>query len=201
MVQAPPQTPTLSLQVPQGLSLHVTSEQFATLAGANHDLRLERTAIGELIIKPLTGGITGIQNAHITGQLGAWLETSNLGVAFASSTGFELPNHAIRSPDASWLPQVRWDALTQEQKEGFAPLCPDFVLELLSDTDTLEEVRAKMTEYIENGARLGWLIDPKNKRVEVYRPGQEVEILEHPRTLSGEAVLPGFTLSLQRIWA
>jgi len=202
MVQAPPQLKPLLLQLPNELALQVTREQFAALAVANRDLRLERTATGELIVNPPTGGETGRPNFSLIGQLGVWFEANDtLGVAFDSSTGFELPNGANRSPDASWVRQDRWDALTSEQREGFIPLCPDFVVELRSKTDSLKKLRAKMQEYRENGARLGWLIDPKNKRVEVYRLGQEVEVLENPSTLYGEAVLPGFALTLKRIWA
>ncbi len=192
----------LSLQLPDHLALRVTPEQFAALAAANRELRLERTATGELIVNPPTGGNTGHRNLSITGQLGVWFEANDtLGRAFDSSTGFELPNGANRSPDAAWVSQSRWEALTPAQQEGFIPLCPDFVVELRSKTDTLKDLQAKLVEYIENGARLGWLIDPQQQRVEIYRPGQAVEILAHPSTLSGEAVLPGFTLSLKRVWA
>lgn len=202
MVQALPQPQNiLSLQFPQHLSLRVTPTQFATLAAANHDLRLERTATGELIVNPPTGGTTGKRNSKIIYFLNRWIEEEGgHGESFDSSTGFELPNGANRSPDAAWVQQARWNALTPEQQDSFIPLCPDFVVELRSKTDTLKGLRAKLTEYIANGAQLGWLIDPKNKRVEIYRPGQDIEILENPTTLSGETILPGFTLTLQRIW-
>lgn len=201
MVQAPPQPQPLSLQLPDALVLRVTPAQFVTLAAANRDLRLERTATGELIVNPPTGGTTGKRNQSITTQLGVWCEANEtLGEAFDSSTGFELPNGAHRSPDAAWVRRDRWDALTPEQQDGFIPLCPDFAIELRSQTDTLKDLRAKMVEYLENGTQLGWLIDPKNKRVEVYRLGGVVEVLEQPDTLSGEGVLPGFVLTLNRIW-
>ena len=192
----------LLLKIPSELVLQVTPEQFAVLAVENRDLRLERTAKGELIVNPPTGGESGKRNLNISTQLGNWFEANDtLGEAFDSSTGFELPNGANRSPDASWVRKDRWDALTLEQREGFIPLCPDFVVELRSKTDSLKVLRDKMQEYMENGAQLGWLIDPKNKHVEIYRSSQNVEVLEYPSELSGEAVLPGFTLTLKRIWA
>ncbi len=200
MVQAPAKP--LSLQLPPQLALRVTPEQFAALAAANRELRLERTATGELIVNPPTGSETGYRNSKIIYFLVRWIEEEGgNGKSFDSSTGFKLPNGANRSPDASWVNQARWDALTPEQRQGFAPLCPDFVVELRSKNDTLKDLRAKMEEYIENGAKLGWLIDPKNKRVEIYRPGEVVEVLENPSQLSGERVLPGFSLSLKRVWA
>ncbi len=200
MVQAP--LKPLSLQLPHRLALRVTPEQFVALAAANRELRLERTATGELIVNPPTGGNTGKRNWNIAGELYLWWRNAEEpGEAFDSSTGFELPNGANRSPDAAWISQTRWDSLTPEEQDSFIPLCPDFVVELRSKNDTLKDLRAKMEEYRENGAKLGWLIDPKNKRVEIYRPGQAVEVLENPSGLSGETVLPGFSLSLKRVWA
>ena len=200
MVQALPQP--LLLQLPHEIALRVTPEQFAALAAANRELRLERTATGELIVNPPTGSETGYRNSKIIYFLVRWIEEEGgNGKSFDSSTGFKLPNGANRSPDASWVSQARWDALTSEQRQGFAPLCPDFVVELRSKNDTLKDLRAKMEEYMQNGAKLGWLIDPKNKRVEIYRLGQAVEILENPSQLSGETVLPGFNLNLKRVWA
>ncbi|MGK7932667.1 MAG: Uma2 family endonuclease [Microcystaceae cyanobacterium] len=200
MVQALPKP--LSLQLPPQITLRVTPEQFEALAAANRELRLERTATGELIVNPPTGSETGKRNSKIIYFLVRWIEEEGgNGEAFDSSTGFRLPNGANRSPDASWISQARWDALTPEQRQGFAPLCPDFVVEVRSKNDTLKDLRAKMEEYIQNGAKLGWLIDPKNKRVEIYRLGQEVEILENPNQLSGERVLSGFSLNLKRVWS
>ncbi|MGF1515686.1 MAG: Uma2 family endonuclease [Elainellaceae cyanobacterium] len=199
-VQALPEHKPLSLQLPNEIALRVTPEQFVALAAANRDLRLERTETGELIVNPPTGGESGKRNLSISGQLSTWFEANDtLGEAFDSSTGFALPNGAHRSPDASWVRKERWEALTPEQRQGFVPLCPDFVVELRSRTDSLEATRTKMQEYLANGAQLGWLIDPKNKRVEIYRQGQAVEGLDNPSALSGEAVLPGFTLNLKRI--
>ena len=193
-------TKAIAVNIPATLTLTVTHEQFFELAQANRDLQLERTAKGELIVMPPTGSETGNRNLDIEGQLWLWNREAKLGKAFNSSTGFYLPNGADRSPDASWVRQERWDALTSEQQQGFAPLCPDFVLELRSKNDTIESLRTKMREYIENGARLGWLIDRKNRKVEIYRLGQDVEVLDRPTTLSGEDVLPGFVLDLTEVW-
>ena len=203
MVQAPvkPNSETLSLQLPKTIGLYVTQEQFAALATANQDLQLERTAQGELIVNPPTGWETGKRNSSITGQLDRWdEENENLGQVFDSSTAFILPNGATRSPDASWVSQARWDALTPEQTGTFANICPDFVVELRSGSDSLKPLQEKMQEYMDNGAKLGWLIDPQNRQVEIYRPGLEVEVLANPTELSGEEVLPGFVLNLRRVW-
>ncbi|MEH1912250.1 MAG: Uma2 family endonuclease [Nostoc sp.] len=180
--------------------LELTDEQFFQLCQANRDLRFERTATGELIIMPPTGGETGNRNAGLTAQLWIWNEQNKLGIVFDSSTGFKLPNGADRSPDASWIKLERWDALTEEEKQKFPPICPDFVVELLSPSDSLKVAQEKMKEYIDNGVRLGWLINRKSRQVEIYREGQEVKVLESPVTLSGEDVLQGFILNLATIW-
>ncbi|MGI2904185.1 Uma2 family endonuclease [Tolypothrix sp. VBCCA 56010] len=180
--------------------LELTDEQFFQLCQANRDLRFERTATGELIIMPPTGGETGNRNAGLTAQVWIWNEQNKLGKVFDSSSGFKLPNGADRSPDASWIKLERWNALTQKQQTRFLPLCPDFVVELLSPTDSLRETQEKMREYRDNGARLGWLINRKSRQVEISRIGQEVEVLESPVSLSGEDVLPGFVLNLEAIW-
>jgi Uma2 family endonuclease len=202
MVQTPtsPNNQALLIQLPSSIGLYVTQEQFVALAAINRDLQLERTAQGELIVNPPTGWETGERNRSITGQLDRWYEeTENLGKAFDSSTGFILPNGANRSPDASWVSKARWDALTTEQKGTFANICPDFVVELRSGSDRLESLQQKMKEYIENGASLGWLINPQQQQVEVYRPGVEVEVLNNPTKLSGEDVLPSFVMNLRRV--
>ncbi len=202
MIQTPIQPKTLSLELPSELVLQVTQEQFEALAAVNNDLQLERTSEGELIVNPPTGGESGKRNLRISTQLGNWFEAhEELGEAFDSSTGFRLPNGADRSPDASWLSRERWESLTPQQRKGFVPLCPDFVVELGSESDRLPKLQAKMREYIDNGARLGWLIDPQNRRVEIYRPGTEVELLENPTNLSGEDILPEFVLNLRRVWS
>ena len=203
MVQTPtkPETEILSLNLPRSLKLHVTPEQFTALAACNRELQLERTAQGELIVNPPTGWETGKCNSRITGKLDRWDEENHgLGQVFDSSTAFTLPNGAIRSPDASWISQERWETLTDEQKGTFANICPDFVVELRSASDNLKPLQEKMQEYLDNGARLGWLIDPKNRTVAVYKVGLEVEILSNPTELSGEDILPGFVLNMRRVW-
>lgn len=189
----------LTLQLPPVLQL--TDEQFEQLSAVNQDLRLELTAKGELIIMPPTGGETGNRNFEIYIDLGIWNRQNPLGKAFDSSTGFRLPNGATRSPDASWVRRERWEALTDVQRKRFLPLCPDFAVELVSETDDLEDTQEKMQEYLENGLSLGWLINPKLEQVEIYRPNQAVEVLQSPATLSGEDVLPGFVLDLQPIFS
>lgn len=180
--------------------IKLTDEQFFQLCQDNELIRFERNADGTVLMMPLVGGITSIRNANLTYQLGLWNRDDNLGIAFDSSAGFTLPNNAVRSPDASWLKRDKWDALSQEQKERFAPVCPDFVVELRSNTDCLKRLQDKMQEYRDNGASLGWLIDLETYQVEIYRFGQEVEVLKSPTTLSGEIILPGFILNLESIW-
>ena len=180
-------------------SAPLTDRLFTRLCSANPELRLERTARRELVIMPPAGAESGGRNVPLTGQLYNWVKATGLGKSFDSSTGFTLPNGAIRSPDASWVTRDRWEALTSEEQKKFAPLCPDFVVELRSETDPLRDIRAKMREYRSQGARLGWLLDPKRKVVEVYRPGRRVAVLQAPATLSGEDVLPGFVLDLKGI--
>lgn len=189
---------TLTLNITPILKL--TNEQFEQLAAANQDLSLELTAKGELIIMPPTGGETGERNFEISGQFWYWNRQNYLGKAFDSSTGFRLPNGATRSPDLAWITIEKWEKLTLEQKKKFLPLCPDFAIELVSETDEVTDTQIKMQEYINNGLRLGWLINPKTRTVEIYRPNQTVEVLNSPPTLSGENVLPGFVLNLQLIW-
>ncbi len=188
----------LTLQIPP--SLKFTDDEFEQIVAFNQELRLELTAQGELIIMSPTGGETGNRNFEIYIDLGIWNRKNNLGKAFDSSTGFKLPNGATRSPDASWILLERWNALTPQQRKKYLPLCPDFAVELVSESDDVEDTRKKMQEYIENGLRLGWLINPKDKQVEIYRAGKEVEVLQSPTNLSGEEVLTDFTLDLQMIF-
>lgn len=175
-----------------------TRERFYELCASNPDLRIERSATGEVIIMPPRGGITGSHNMNIGAQLWNWNEKYQLGIAFDSSTGFHLPNGADRSPDASWVTRERWDTLSREEQSRFVPLCPDVVIELRSPTDNMEPLQAKMHEYMANSVQLGWLIDPPNRRVEVYRKDKPVETVQNPETLSGEPLLPRFQLDLTR---
>lgn len=177
----------------------LTDDAFYDLCQANPALKFERTAQGELVIMSPTGGETGNRNAKLTARLELWAEADATGLTFDSSTCFMLPNGAERSPDAAWIKQDRWQALTPEQRRTFPPIAPDFVVELRSSSDGLEALQQKMQEYLQNGVRLGWLIDLQNQRVEIYRPSQAVEILESPDNLSGEDVLPNFVLRLEQI--
>lgn len=176
-----------------------TQAGYAAFVSAYPDLRTELTKDGKLIIMPPSGGESSHQSSIVGGRLFAWSELDGTGMTFDANGGYVLPNGAIRAPDASWIPRTRWNALSPEQKRKFMPLCPDFVVEVLSPTDSLAETQEKMREYLENGARLGWLINPRRKQVEVYRQGQDVEILVDPAFVSGDPVLPGFTLSLRGI--
>ncbi|NET58094.1 MAG: Uma2 family endonuclease [Symploca sp. SIO2E6] len=194
------ETPTISLPPRLELKVDLTDEQFWQLCHNNDDLRFETTATGELIIMSPTGGSTSERNSDLNFQLRAWNRQTNPGKVFDSNGGFELPNGAKRAPDSSWVKRSRWNALTAEEQDGFVPLCPDFVVELMSPSDTLAQTRKKMAEYIANGAKLGWLINRKKRQVEIYRPQQEVEILDNPQTVSGENILPGFVLDLATIW-
>ena len=189
---------SLSLQIPP--SLKFTDEEFEQIVECNKELRLELTAQGELIIMSPTGGETGNRNFDLIGQIWFWNRKNNSGKAFDSSTGFKLPNGATRSPDASWIKIEKWDALTPQQRKKYLHLCPDFAVELVSESDDVKDTRKKMQEYIENGLRLGWLINPKDKQVEIYRSGKDVEILDSPTSLSGEDVLVGFSLDLEVIF-
>ena len=191
-----------AIAIPQGFK--VTPEQFEQLAYAEQLARMELTKDGELIIMSPTGGEAGEKNFNLYIDLGIWNRQTKLGKAFDSSTIFVLPNGARRSPDVSWIRLERWNALTLKEKQSFPPLAPDFVIELVSPSDLknqrYEDLQAKMQEYLDNGVKLGWLIEPEAKTVEIYRVGQQVEIVNNPQTLSGEDVLPGFVLDLSEIF-
>ncbi len=182
-------------------AIELTDERFEQICHSNRDLRFERTSTGELVVMSPAGSETGRQNLGLSGQLWLWNRQVRLGVTFDSSAGFTLRNGAIRSPDLSWIKQERWDSLNTAQKRKFAPICPDFVVELCSPSDRLTDVQIKMQEYLDNGTFLGWLIDPETRTVEIYRPNQMVEVKNAPNSLSGEDVLPGFELDLQELWA
>lgn len=191
-------SPILSEQA--SVKTGLTNTQFEQLCVANPELKFERTPAGKLIVMPPTSGETGRTNATLISRFVVWNEQANLGIVFDSSTCFKLPKGGNRSPDVSWVEKSRWDALSQEQQRKFPPICPDFILELLSPTDNLGMIQTKMQEYLDSGARLGWLLNPEDKQVEIYRPEQPVEILPSPLLLSGEPVLPGFTLNLKWFW-
>ncbi len=181
-------------------ALEMDEEQFFEFCRINRDWRIERTAEGDLEIMPPTGGETSSRNFNLVLQLGAWAERDGGGIGFDSNGGFILPNGATRSPDASWVRRGRLTNLTVEQKQKFLPLCPDFVIELRSPSDPLPSLEAKMREYMENGARLGWLLDPEERRVYVYQPEEDARILDKQQKVSGDPVLQGFVLDLRPIW-
>ncbi|WP_375470379.1 Uma2 family endonuclease [uncultured Nostoc sp.] len=194
------QTESTPLTVNFPSLVQMTNEQFYEFCQANGDLRIERTANGEVIIMPPAFSDTGNRNFNIAAQLGNWTEQDGTGIGFDSSTGFTLPNGAMRSPDASWIELERWNALTDAQKASFAPICPSFVIELRSLSDRLIKLQEKMQEYIDNGASLGWLIDRQNRKVYIYRTNRELEVLENPEAVIGNPELPGFTLRMAKIW-
>jgi len=179
----------------------ISDDEFERFCRHNPDVEIELTKEGELIIMPPTGGKTGIRNFSLIGYFYNWVEKNQSGVGFDSSTVFKLPNGAKRSPDLAWIKNERWESLTAEEQEKFPPLCPDFVVELRSPSDSIKNLQAKMDEYIENGASLGWLIDPLERKIYVYRSDSEMEILENPDTVSGEPLLKNFSLKMKKIWS
>ncbi|WP_013322891.1 Uma2 family endonuclease [Gloeothece verrucosa] len=181
-------------------SINLSDEQFFQFCQDNRDLRIERNTNGDIIIMPPVGGASGNRNGRLTQQLFNWSDLDGTGIAFDSSTGFTLPNGADRSPDAAWIPLEKWNNLTSTEQEKFLPLCPDFVVELRSPSDSLSATQKKMQEYLNNGTRLAWLINRQDRKIEIYRQNQDVEILDNPTTLSGENILPGLILNLELIW-
>jgi len=179
----------------------ISDDEFERFCRHNPDVEIELSTEGELIIMPPTGGKTGIRNFSLVGYFYNWVEKNQSGVGFDSSTVFKLPNGAKRSPDLAWIKNERWESLTAEEQEKFPPLCPDFVVELRSPSDSIKNLQAKMDEYIENGASLGWLIDPLERKIYVYRSDSEMEILENPDTVSGEPLLKNFSLKMKKIWS
>ncbi len=181
-------------------ALELTEDQFFELCQINRELRIERNAAGELLIMSPAGSSTGNRNSEVNMQLRIWAKQDGTGLAFDSSAGFTLPNGATRSPDASWIVRSRWEQIPSERQDQFAPICPDFVLELRSPSDRLRDLQAKMVEYLASGARLGWLLDPKPRHVYVYRPGEPVDRLDNPAAVPGDPVLPGFVLDPAEVW-
>ncbi|NER89724.1 Uma2 family endonuclease [Moorena sp. SIO3A2] len=199
VVTTPVETNPIVLRMPPELDMD--DDQFFEFCQVNRDLLIERTFDGEIIIMPPTGGETSDKNSDINFQLRLWNRQTKLGKVFESSCGFKLPNGADRSPDASWLKLERWESLSKEERKKFIPLCPDFVIELRSPSDRVKDLKEKMEEYMDNGARLGWLIEPNSRRVYIYRPGADVEQLENPATVKGDdSVLPGFVMVMEEIW-
>lgn len=194
----PPEILPMVLQMQPDVMM--TDDQFFDFCQLNRDFRIERNVFGDLLIMSPTGSETDERNFDLIGQLWIWTKQNGTGVGFGSSGGFTLPNGAIKSPDAAWIQRSRWEAIPSEQRKKFAPICPEFVIELRSETDNLKLLQDKMQEYIDNGTELGWLIDRKQRKVFIYRPQLPVEELHHPLTLSGENVLPGFILDLSQIW-
>lgn len=180
--------------------VELSDEQFYQLCQDHRDLKFERTARGELVIVTPVGGEGGSWEADLIGDLVYWNRQTQLGKVFSSSTCFKLPNGSLRSPDAAWVILERWNQLTPEQQKRFPPICPDFVIELRSENDALEPLRQKMQEYISSGVQLGWLINPQKRQVEIYRVSQDRQVLENPKQLSGENVLPGFVFNLSTLW-
>jgi len=178
----------------------ISDDEFESFCRHNPDVEIELTKEGELVIMPPTGGETGIRNFTLIGNFFNWLEKDKSGVGFDSSTVFVLPSGAKRSPDLAWTTKEKWNALSAEDKKKFPPLCPDFVVELRSPSDSLVNLQNKMKEYIENGASLGWLIDPLEKKVHIYRPDTEVGALDNPKQVSGEPLLKGFALNVKKLW-
>ena len=200
LATTPVETNPIVLRMPPALVMD--DDEFFDFCQINRDLRIERTADGEIIVMPPTGSETGGRNFDLVVQFGNWVKRDGTGKGFDSSTGFKLPNGAERSPDASWVKKERWEALTPKQREKFAPLCPDFVIELRSPSDRVKSLHKKMEEYMDNGALLGWLIDPNNRQVYIYRPDGEVEQLDNPATVKGDdSVLPGFVLVMEEVWS
>lgn len=192
---------TLPLVLRLGPLRHKFSDaEFFELCRSNPGLSIERTSEGDLVMMSPSGGKTGNQHTRLVARLGAWAEADGSGLLFDASTGFLLPNGAVRSPDVAWVRRSRWETLTESEQAGFPPLCPDFVLELRSPTDRLKDLSEKMAEYLANGAELGWLIDPLEKKVHVYRASEAAVALDHPETIAGEPLMQGFVLRLAEIW-
>ncbi|MGF1492365.1 MAG: Uma2 family endonuclease [Microcoleaceae cyanobacterium] len=178
----------------------MSDEQFFQFCQLNRDYRIERNAAGEMIIMSPTGSETGNRNFKLAQQLANWTDQDGTGIGFDSSSGFKLPSGADRSPDIAWMTLEKWSRIPPDQQTKFAPVCPDFVVEIRSPSDTIKPIQEKLQEYIDNGASLGWLVDRKNRTVYVYRPDTAVECLDNPETVGGDPILPGFSLKMEKIW-
>lgn len=180
--------------------IEMTDDQFFDFCQLNRSYRIERNPQGEIIVMPPTGSEAGNRNLRLSQQLANWTDEDGTGIAFDSSTGFKLPNGAERSPDAAWMSLEKWNNIPSDKRKKFAPVCPDFVVEIRSPSDSLKTLQEKLQEYLDNGAKLGWLIDRQNHQVYIYRPHKPVECLDNPTTISGESVLPNFSLKMSVIW-
>jgi Uma2 family endonuclease len=202
MVQTipPPSEKTAPFLTLDLTSLRLTAAQFEQVCRDNPDLRLELTSTGGLIVMPPAGSKTGQRNFNLTGQFMVWVERDGTGIGFDSSAGFTLPDGAVLSPDVSWVRREKWDALTEDEQERFAHLCPDFVIELRSRWNTLKAQQEKMQKYLDNGTQLAWFIDPRNRQIYIYRKGEEVEVLTDAATVSADPILRGFVLQLAELW-
>ncbi|HMH42032.1 MAG TPA: Uma2 family endonuclease [Pyrinomonadaceae bacterium] len=198
---------TLNISAPESVVVHfepsklqMNDQEFYEFCKLNPELRIERTSEGDIVVMAPTGGKTGKRNFRLIGAMAPWVEADGTGLGFDSSTVFSLPNRAKRSPDVSWVRNERWEKLSTTEQEQFPPLCPDFVIELRSQTDSLKALKMKMEEYTANGAQLGWLIDPLERKVHIYRPAAEPEVMDNPEKVSGEPLLKGFVLDVRSIW-
>jgi len=200
MVANPSTAPGFRLAIRSLQSVGLSDAAFLALCQANRDLRFERTAEGDVVVMSPTGSETGRRSLSIAAQLYAWAQRDGDGIAFDSSTGFALPNGAVRSPDAAWVLRERYTTPSGPERSGFAPVCPNFVVELRSPTDARGPLEAKLAEYMANGARLGWLIDPETRQVSVFRPGREIEILGAPGRITGDPELRGLVVELGEVW-
>lgn len=178
----------------------MSDEELMRFCAANDAVRVERDSNGELIVMTPAGGNTGKMNTDVILELGIWNRQDRRGIVFESNTGFTLPDGSMLSPDAAWVERRRWEALSEHERKRFVPLCPDFVIELRSPSDSLSDLQKKMEQWIANGAQLAWLIDPVERAVTVYRPGDSPEVHHEPSSVQGSGVMAGFELVMERVW-
>lgn len=177
----------------------MSDEELMRFCAANDAVRVERDANGEILAKPLAGCRTSRQNVAITSALGEWSRRDGRGYAFANA-GFTLPDGSMRGTYTAWIESMRWDSLSKRDKDRFSPICPDFIIELRSQSDSLSELEAKMEQWIANGAKIAWLVDPERQVVAIYCSDDEPEVLHHPTSVQGNGVVAGFELVMTRIW-